>query len=211
MATENTFSSHPIKQICRDSERRRPSRPPLQPLSDDHPATKRGRRPLEEKMSIRCSLVYMRMRYHSHYVKRLAEIAIPEAPLDHVSAFSHSAALLGRQSRSVGCSFLWELWDLMVWTCLSRRIYAAGVEGLGVFLVAQWVYARSSRPGLTAAAVLITYGIGRFIDEFWRQPDLGQPVYWGWMSKGQLFSIPMIAIGAFFAFWLFRRGAVPKG
>lgn len=62
------------------------------------------------------------------------------------------------------------------------QLYAAGIEGLLVFIVARWVYIRASRPGLTTAAVCVAYGIGRFIDEFWRQPDLGQPVYWGWMS-----------------------------
>lgn len=75
------------------------------------------------------------------------------------------------------------------------QLYAAGIEGLAVFLVAQWVYGRTSTKGLTTASVLVSYGIGRFIDEFWRQPDLGQPIYWGWMSKGQLLTIPMIALG----------------
>lgn len=75
------------------------------------------------------------------------------------------------------------------------QLYAAGIEGMLLFLIAQWVFRRSSRPGLTTATVLVAYGAGRFIDEFWRQPDVGQPVYWGWMSKGQLLTIPMIVIG----------------
>ena len=88
----------------------------------------------------------------------------------------------------------------------ASQLYAAGMEGVLVFIVGQRVYARASRPGLTTAAVCIAYGIGRFIDEFWRQPDLGQPVYWGWMSKGQLLTLPMIAIGAV-ALFLLRRVA----
>jgi phosphatidylglycerol:prolipoprotein diacylglycerol transferase len=91
------------------------------------------------------------------------------------------------------------------------QLYAALIEGLLVFFIAQWVYARTRRRGLTTAAVCIAYGVGRFIDEFWRQPDLGQPVYWGWMSKGQLLTIPMIVIGTFLAVWKFKHGAVPKG
>ena len=75
------------------------------------------------------------------------------------------------------------------------QLYAAGIEGMLLFLIAQWVFWRSSRPGLTTATVLVAYGTGRFIDEFWRQPDLGQPVYWGWMSKGQLLTVPIIVIG----------------
>jgi phosphatidylglycerol---prolipoprotein diacylglyceryl transferase len=85
------------------------------------------------------------------------------------------------------------------------------LEGLLVFCIALWVYARTSRAGLTTATVCIAYGVGRFIDEFWREPDLGQAVYWGWMSKGQLLTMPMIVIGIFLAIRQFRYGAVPKG
>jgi phosphatidylglycerol:prolipoprotein diacylglycerol transferase len=91
------------------------------------------------------------------------------------------------------------------------QLYAAILEGLLVILIAQWVYARSIKAGLTTAVVCIAYGVGRFIDEFWREPDLGQPIYWGWMSKGQLLTLPMIALGIFWAVFQFKQGAVPKG
>ncbi len=81
------------------------------------------------------------------------------------------------------------------------QLYAAGIEGILVFLVGFAVYRQSSRPGLTTAVVLTVYGAGRFIDEFWRQPDLGQPVYWGWMSKGQLLTIPVILCGLSWLLW----------
>jgi phosphatidylglycerol---prolipoprotein diacylglyceryl transferase len=91
------------------------------------------------------------------------------------------------------------------------QIYACVIEGLLVLFIAQCVYAGTTRAGLTTAAVCIAYGVGRFIDEFWRQPDFGQPVYWEWMSKGQLLTIPMIVIGIFLAIRQFQQGAVPKG
>jgi len=81
------------------------------------------------------------------------------------------------------------------------QLYAAGIEGMLVFLVGLAVYGKSTRPGLTTATVLTVYGAGRFIDEFWRQPDLGQPVYWGWMSKGQLLTIPVIVAGLSWLLW----------
>ncbi len=81
------------------------------------------------------------------------------------------------------------------------QLYAAGIEGLLVFAVAQWVFHRQRRSGMTTAAVCIVYGLGRFIDEFWRQPDVGQPIFWGWMSKGQLLTIPMIVAGVLLVFW----------
>ncbi len=85
------------------------------------------------------------------------------------------------------------------------QLYAAGMEGLLVFALAQWVFRHQARAGMTTAVVCIAYGIGRFIDEFWRQPDLGQPVFWGWMSKGQLYTIPMLLAGIVLALW--RRKA----
>ncbi len=91
------------------------------------------------------------------------------------------------------------------------QLYACLIEGLLVFIVGQWVYAKTTRPGLTTATVCIAYGVGRFIDEFWREPDFGQPVYWGWMSKGQLLTIPLIVIGIFIAIRQFQHDAVPKG
>lgn len=91
------------------------------------------------------------------------------------------------------------------------QLYASLIEGLLVFCIAQCVYSRATKAGLTTAAVCIAYGIGRFIDEFWREPDFGQPVYWGWMSKGQLLTIPMIIIGIFLAIRQSQYGAVPKG
>lgn len=90
------------------------------------------------------------------------------------------------------------------------QLYAACIEGLLVFLVTQYVFARYRRPGKTAATFFIAYGIGRFIDEFWRQPDLGQPVYWGWMSKGQLLTLPMIAIGVAWLL-LYKQARYPRG
>jgi phosphatidylglycerol:prolipoprotein diacylglycerol transferase len=58
--------------------------------------------------------------------------------------------------------------------------------------------------------VCITYGVGRFIDEFWREPDFGQPLYFGWMSKGQLLTIPMILIGFVLAVWRSRIAPVAR-
>ncbi len=81
------------------------------------------------------------------------------------------------------------------------QLYAAGIEGLIVFAAAMWIFNRQRRSGMTTAAVCIVYGVGRFIDEFWRQPDLGQPIFWGWMSKGQLLTIPMIILGLVLAIW----------
>lgn len=90
------------------------------------------------------------------------------------------------------------------------QLYAAGIEGLLVLAVAQWVFRRQRHTGMTVAAVCITYGIGRFVDEFWRQPDLGQPVFWGWMSKGQLYTIPMFLAGIVLLLWRRQTSLIEK-
>jgi phosphatidylglycerol---prolipoprotein diacylglyceryl transferase len=84
------------------------------------------------------------------------------------------------------------------------QLYAAALEGVLVFLVAQWVYRHTSRHGITTASVCVVYGICRFIDEFWREPDAGQAIFFGWMSKGQLLTIPMVALGIVLAIWCSR-------
>jgi phosphatidylglycerol:prolipoprotein diacylglycerol transferase len=38
----------------------------------------------------------------------------------------------------------------------------------------------------------MAYGLARFVDEFWREPDIGSPIVFGWMSKGQLLTLPII-------------------
>jgi hypothetical protein len=49
------------------------------------------------------------------------------------------------------------------------------MEGLLVFGISQWVFRRQRRPGLTTVALCMAYGLARFVDEFWREPDIGQP------------------------------------
>ena len=92
------------------------------------------------------------------------------------------------------------------------QLYAAALEGGLVFAVAQWAHARYRRPGLATAAGCLTYGIVRIIDEFWRSPDVGQPVYFGWLTKGQALSLPMVLIGIGLGVWCLRhRDATRSG
>ena len=90
------------------------------------------------------------------------------------------------------------------------QLYAVGLEGLLVLMVALVVHARHRRPGLSLAAVIITYGIGRMISEGFRQPDEGYELFFGWMSKGQALSVPMIVAGLALAVWTWRRGPRPQ-
>ena len=90
-----------------------------------------------------------------------------------------------------------ENWDFS-WYFVPRhpsQLYAAVLEGLLPFLILLFIHKRHRKPGLTVGACFILYGIGRFVDEFWREPDLGYNLYFGWMSKGQLFTVPLFLFG----------------
>ncbi len=90
------------------------------------------------------------------------------------------------------------------------QLYAAALEGVFLLAVALFVHRRHRRPGLTLAVVLCAYALLRFIDEFWRAPDPGYALYFGWMSRGQLLTIPMAVIGVWLLVRNFRRPSMPN-
>lgn len=93
------------------------------------------------------------------------------------------------------------------------QLYEAALEGLILGSVLLWlVYRRGAfrKPGLIMGVFLAGYGASRFIVEFFRQPDAqfvspGNPLGLAWhvggygLTMGQALSLPMIAIGLWFA------------
>ncbi|WP_417518255.1 prolipoprotein diacylglyceryl transferase [Minwuia sp.] len=91
------------------------------------------------------------------------------------------------------------------------QIYEALLEGLLLFIVLNVLvraYGAYRRPGLIFGGFLAGYGISRFIVEFFRQWDAGLDPLFGWLSRGQQLSLPMIAIGLFFVIRALRRDRV---
>ena len=77
------------------------------------------------------------------------------------------------------------------------QLYEAGLEGLALFAIL-WLYSGRPRPTGTATGLFLGfYGLFRFTVEFVRVPDaqLGYLLF-GWMTMGQILSLPMILIGA---------------
>jgi phosphatidylglycerol:prolipoprotein diacylglycerol transferase len=89
------------------------------------------------------------------------------------------------------------------------QLYEAGLEGLLLGAVIIWLVWRHRalwRPGLVSGVFFISYGLSRFVVEFFRQADaqfitpanpMGYVVHlgdWG-LSMGQLLSLPMVALG----------------
>ncbi len=80
------------------------------------------------------------------------------------------------------------------------QLYQAGLEGLllGVLLIALfWKTRARYRAGLLVGLFTVGMGVGRFVNEFFREPDahLAHRVVETGLSQGQWLSIPMILIG----------------
>ncbi len=85
------------------------------------------------------------------------------------------------------------------------QLYEAFAEGLLLFVVLWW-FSSKPRPRMAVSAVfLLGYGISRFIIEFYRQPDAGYELLMGWMSKGQLYTLPMIIFGVILLVLAYQR------
>ena len=89
------------------------------------------------------------------------------------------------------------------------QLYAVVLEGVLPFLLLYIVNTRHRRPWLTVGWCFIIYGVGRFVGEFWREPDEGYELFFGWMSKGQLYTIPFLLIGMALIVWKSRQPARP--
>jgi len=87
------------------------------------------------------------------------------------------------------------------------QLYEFTLEGLLLFLIL-WLYSIKPKPRYAVTGLfLIGYGIARFIVEFFRQPDahIGF-VAFGWLTKGQLLSAPMIILGLIMFIMAYKRG-----
>jgi phosphatidylglycerol---prolipoprotein diacylglyceryl transferase len=89
------------------------------------------------------------------------------------------------------------------------QLYEMGLEGIGLLILLLW-YARKPRPSGTIAGVfIIGYSICRFVVECFREPDapLGF-IAFGWLTMGQLLSIPMLLMGLLLC-WMRRHANLP--
>ncbi|MBX6422370.1 prolipoprotein diacylglyceryl transferase [Thermosulfurimonas sp. F29] len=89
------------------------------------------------------------------------------------------------------------------------QLYEALGEGLLLFLILWSVRRKDWAPGLKLALFLVLYGVIRFFLEFFREPDPGVGLFFGWMTRGQFFCLLMVLVGA--VLFLVRRGAPEKG
>jgi phosphatidylglycerol:prolipoprotein diacylglycerol transferase len=85
------------------------------------------------------------------------------------------------------------------------QLYQCFLEGLLLFTII-WCYSNRQRPlGAVSGMFLIWYGIFRILAEFVREPDahIGF-IAWGWLTKGQLLSLPMVLAGVALLIYAYR-------
>lgn len=90
------------------------------------------------------------------------------------------------------------------------QLYEAFLEGVVMFVVLWW-FSSKPRPRMAVSALfLIMYGVFRSFVEFFREPDahIGY-IAFGWLTKGQLLSLPMIVVGVLLLLWAYKN-KVPK-
>jgi len=85
------------------------------------------------------------------------------------------------------------------------QLYQFALEGVALFCILWWFSAKPRPRGQVSAIFLLGYGTFRFLVEFVRQPDqhIGF-IAFGWLTEGQLLSLPMILIGLVIFFWASR-------
>lgn len=87
----------------------------------------------------------------------------------------------------------------------ASQLYEAALEGFVLFAILWWFTSRP-RPRLAPSGLfLVGYGSFRILVEFVRLPDahLGYLAF-GWLTMGQLLSLPMVIAGIALLVWAYR-------
>ncbi|WP_407050206.1 prolipoprotein diacylglyceryl transferase [Methyloraptor flagellatus] len=88
------------------------------------------------------------------------------------------------------------------------QLYEAGLEGIVLFAVlAVMIWNRDAlkRPGTIAGTFGIGYGLARIFVEFFREPDAQLGYLLGFVTMGQILSLPLVIAGAGLLIWSARR------
>src|SRR3974390_3229921 len=82
------------------------------------------------------------------------------------------------------------------------QIYEALLEGVAMFVLLRFfTHSRRSflSPGLTTGIFLMAYGVFRIFAEYFKEWDTAQFFTKRYFSEGVVYSLPMIALGVYFA------------
>ena len=135
--------------------------------------------------------------------------------LDFVAPLVPIGLALGRLGNFIGQE-LWGRPSDVPWAMVFPRdplqlarhpsqLYQFALEGVVLFIILLW-YSSRERPTWSVAGVFsLGYGCQRFVAEFFREPDqhIGFQAL-GWMTRGQLLCLPMIALGIYLIVTAYR-------
>ncbi|MCZ6559575.1 MAG: prolipoprotein diacylglyceryl transferase [Gammaproteobacteria bacterium] len=91
----------------------------------------------------------------------------------------------------------------------ASQLYEAFSEGFVLFVIL-WIYSAKPRPAMaTSGLFLLIYGVFRVLIEFVRVPDahIGYLAF-GWVTMGQVLTLPMIVAGAAMLTMAYSRNRV---
>ncbi|MDN5851139.1 MAG: prolipoprotein diacylglyceryl transferase [Nitrococcus sp.] len=141
-----------------------------------------------------------------------------EKPLLRVADFLAPLVPIGLGAGRIGNFINGELWGAptalpwgMVYPGLGSeprhpsQLYEFLLEGVVLFTIL-WLFSRRPRPTCAVSGLfLLCYGVFRFLVEFVRMPDpqLGYLAF-GWLTMGQVLSLPMIFAGLGLLAWAYR-------
>lgn len=135
---------------------------------------------------------------------------------DFVAPLTPVGLALGRLGNFIGQE-LWGRPTDVAWAMVFPRdplalprhpsqLYQFLLEGCLLFVVVL-VFSRKRRPPWAVSGVfLLGYGVLRFVAEFFREPDahLGFQAF-GWLTRGQMLSVPMVLAGLALLLYAYRR------
>ncbi|OUS69525.1 prolipoprotein diacylglyceryl transferase [Pseudoalteromonas sp. A601] len=85
------------------------------------------------------------------------------------------------------------------------QLYEAFFEGFVLFIIL-YLFTKKSRPaGSVGGLFLLGYGVFRFAIEYFREPDAHLGLFGGFISMGQILSLPMIIGGLGLILWAYNK------
>jgi phosphatidylglycerol:prolipoprotein diacylglycerol transferase len=138
--------------------------------------------------------------------------------LDFVAPLAPLGLALGRLGNFIGQE-LWGRQADVPWAMVFPRdslqlarhpsqLYQFALEGMTLFLLLLWFSRRPRPTWAVSGAFALGYGILRFVAEFFREPDahLGFQAF-GWVTRGQILCLPMLAVGVAMLYYAYGRDA----
>lgn len=155
-------------------------------------------------LGVCAALIYF-ARKHKHSFFELADVIAPLAPL---------GLGCGRLGNFIGGELYGRVtqqpWGMVFPNggLLPRhpsQLYEAFLEGLVLFAIVWW-YSRKPRPWPSVSGVfLLGYACFRMLVEQFREPDAHLSfIAGGWLTMGQLLSMPMVLVGCWALIWAYR-------